>query len=177
MSGFSFRKSLTGAVEQPTQLSEIAKNSVVFQVGDLIRINTAGFIDLVATGEGIAGVIVGVTSKDGVPITPDVDTTDTYTMDSDNQTVATKKKKVAYIPALADFLFFNDADDDLGQTNLLQYFNTNDENDVDFATATDTATAQVRLIQLDPDGDEDLSKGLFQIIESQFAQVAIDGIA
>ena len=76
-----------------------------------------------------------------------------------------------------DFLFFNDADDDLGQTNLLQYFDTNDENDVDFATATDTATKQMRLIELDPDGDGDASKGLFQITESQFAQIATTGAA
>jgi len=175
MSGFRYRKNLDGGSAAPTVMEAVGKNSIVFQIGDLIRINTSGFVDVVDATEGIAGVVVGVVDSKGIRIDPDSGTLDTYTMASDNQTVA--GKKVQFIPALPNYLFYNDSDDTLATTNLLQYFDTNDENDVDVATATDTATAQVRLVALDPDGDANASKGLFQIVKSQFGSIAVSGAA
>ena len=175
MAGFTYRKNLDGSSQSPTVFEVIGKNSIVFQVGDLIRINTSGFADVVDATEHIAGVVVGVVDKNGGRIDADSGALDTYTMASDNQTVA--QKKVRFIPALPNYLFYNDADDTLAQTNLFQFMDTNDENDADVGTATDTSSAQLRLIQLDPDGDGDASKGLFQIVESQFAQVSASNIA
>lgn len=167
MAGFTFRKSLQGA-QEVAQLDLIGANSVVFQVGDLIRVNTSGFAALATAGDLILGVVTGVVSKNRTTIDPDSATLDTYTMASDNQTVA--QKRVKYIPALQDYLFYNDADDSLASTNLFQYFNLNDENDVDVSGSSDSTLSTVRLVQLDPDGDGDASKGLFQIVESFWAQ-------
>lgn len=175
MAGFSYRKNLDGSSQSPTNIYVIGKNSVVFSAGDIIRVNTSGFADIATTGEEIAGVVTTVVTSAGSPVTPDSGTTETWTLASDNQTSA--KRKVGFIPALPNYLFFNDSDDTLAQTNLFQYFDTNDENDVDVATATDTATAQVRLIEIDPDHDSDASKGLFQIVESQFAPISVGNTA
>lgn len=169
MAGFKFRKSLRGDGVVPAQLEIIAGNSVVFQVGDLIRINQDGFASLATAGDLILGVVTGVVDKNGIAIAPDADTTpDIYTMESDNQTVGLKK--VQYIPALQDYLFYNDSDASLSQAQLMQYFPINDENDVDGSTGNDSVLNTVRLVELDPDHDGDASKGLFQIVESFWAQ-------
>lgn len=175
MAGFQYRKNLSGEIGAPTLLDFIIDNSDVIQIGDMVRVNTDGHVTLATTGSTQAGVVVGVVDKNGLRIDPDSGTLDTYTVASDNETVAQKKARI--IPAMPDYLFFNDADDTLATANLLQYFDLNDENDVDVATATDTATAQVRLVQLDPDGDGDASKGLFQIVESQFGTIAVANAA
>lgn len=167
MAGFQFRKSLDGTAA-PAELSLIGANSVVFQVGDLIRVNTGGFAALATAGDLILGVVTGVTDKNDNRTDADAGTLDTYTMASDNQTVA--QEKVRYIPALQPYLFYNDADADLATTNLFQYFPINDENDVDGSTGHDSTLNTVRLIELDPDHDGDASKGLFQIVETFWAQ-------
>jgi len=168
MAGFRYRKNLDGSSQAPTNLNLVGANSVVFQVGDLIRVNTTGFAALVVAGDLVLGVVTGVTTSAGAPVTPDANTTDIYTMAADNQTVALKK--VHYIPALPNYLFYNDSDDTLARTNLFQYFPVNDENDVNGSSSSDTVVDTVRLIEIDPDGDGDASKGLWQITESFFAQ-------
>lgn|SRR3990167_5819753 len=170
MSGFNYRKSLSGSAQVPAELQIIGANSIVFQKGDLIRINNAGFAALLVAGDLVLGVVTGVVDKNGLPIDPDASTIDTYTMASDNQTVA--QNLVQYIPALQDYLFYNDADSALAQTNLMQYMAVNDENDVDPGSASDTVVDTVRLIEIDPDNDGDASKGIFQIVESFWAQNA-----
>lgn len=168
MAGFSYRKSLSGNPYQPAHLHIIGANSIVFQKGDLIRINNVGFAALVTTGDLVLGVVETVTDKNGAPVDNDADTNDTWTMASDNQTVA--QKKVEYIPALADYLFYNDSDDTLAQTNLMQFFPVNDENDVNGSSSSDSTVDTVRLVEIDPDHDADASKGLWQIVESFWAQ-------
>jgi hypothetical protein len=169
MSGFSYRKNIDGSSQSPTNKSLLAAASVVFQVGDLIRVNTSGYAALVTAGDLVLGVVTGVTTKDGTPLTPDSGTQDTYTMASTNVSDATKNYRVHYIPALPNYLFYNDADSDLTQAMLFQYFNVNDENDVDGGSGSDSTLSTVRLIEIDPDGDADASKGLFQIVESFWA--------
>lgn len=170
MAGFSYRKNLDGSSQSPTLLYFNPKASQTIQVGDLVRVNTSGTLSLVATGTEIAGVVQHVVTSAGKAVAPDSGTNDTWTIAASGTTTT---YLVGIIPALPNYLFYNDADDTLAATNNFQYFNTNDENDVDVATATDTATAQVRLIERDPDGDGDASKGLFQIVESQLGQVSV----
>lgn len=163
MSGFSFRKQIDGT--NGYVLFEIlATASVVYQKGDLIRVSNAGKAALVTTGDLVLGVVEGVIDANGAPVAPDSGTTDTWTM------AATTTNKVQYIPALQQYLFFNDSDDTLAQTNLFQYFPVNDENDVNGSSSSDTVLDTVRLIEIDPDHDGDASKGLFQIVESFWAQ-------
>lgn len=170
MSGFSYRKSLSGALYAPAELHILAAPSVVFQVGDLIRIDNAGHAALVTTGDLVLGVVTGVHDKNGIKIAPDSGTTDTWTMASDNITNAAKNYKVSYIPALQDYLFYNDSDDTLAQTNLMQFFPVNDENDVNGSSSSDSTLDTVRLVEIDPDNDGDASKGIWQIVESFWAQ-------
>ena len=168
MAGFKFRKSITGSLEQPTQLSLVGANSVVFQVGDLIRVNNAGRAALVTTGDLVLGVVTGVTDSSGQQaIDPDSGTTDTYTMPSDNVTVALRK--VFYIPALPNYLFFNTADSAVTVADLFMYMAVNDEDQVDPGTKSDTVVDTVRLIEVDPDATGTTGEGLFQISESFWA--------
>jgi len=168
MAGFTYRKNLDGSSQSPTVKNLIGANSVVFQIGDLVRVNTSGFGALVTEGDVILGVVVGVTDKNGGRIDPDSGTLDTYTMASDNQTVA--QKKVHYIPALPNYLFYNDADGNFATTNLFQFADVNDENDIKTSTLHDSTVSQVRIVELDPDGDGDASKCLCQIVESFYSQ-------
>lgn len=171
MAGFSFRKTISGVNVAPAVLTIAGANSVVFQKGDLIRVANDGFGALVTTGDLVLGVVVGVETSAGAPVDPDSGTTDTWTMASDNETVALKR--VRYIPALQDYLFYNDSDDTLARTNLFQFFPVNDENDVNGSSSSDSTIDTVRLIEIDPDGDGDASKGLWQIVESFWAQNAM----
>lgn len=169
MSGFKFRKSLRGS-QEVAELQLLANDSNTFQIGDLIRVDADGHAALATAGDLILGVVTGVVDRNGLAIDPDDGTVDTYTTASDNTTDADKKYKVRYIPALQDYLFYNDADANLAQNQLFQYFPINDENDVDGSTGNDSTLNTVRLIELDPDNDGDASKGLFQIVESFWAQ-------
>jgi hypothetical protein len=176
MAGFAYRKNLDGSSQSPTLLHKIGKSSVTFSVGDLVRVDASGFVDVVDADENsIAGVCQMVVDSDGKAIDTDSGTNDTWTMESDNETV--DQYKVAFIPALPNYIFYNDADDSLTRTMEFQYFDTNNEYQVDVASATDSATAMVKLIERDPDHDGDASKGLFQIVESQFATDAVDTAA
>ena len=85
MSGFNYRKSLSGAAQVPAELQIIGGNSVVFQKGDLIRIDQDGFAGLVTAGDLVLGVVTGVVTNKGVPLDPDSGTLDTWTMGSANE--------------------------------------------------------------------------------------------
>lgn len=175
MSGFAYRKNLDGSAYNPINMRLLGKNSIQFSVGDLIRVNTSGNIDLSDSTEGVAGVVVTVEDANGLPVDPDSGTTETWTMSSTNTTVALHK--VVFIPALPNYLFYNDSDGTLTDTNLFQYADVASSQQVTTGGFTDTATKQVRLIERDPDGDADASKGLFQIVESQFAPISIGNTA
>jgi hypothetical protein len=168
MSGFSFRKSIDG---NPTPIMKeiVGANSIVFQRGDAIRVNTGGFAALVTEGVPTLGIVVGVVDSKGINVEPTTGL-DTWTMASDNQTV--NGYKVQYIPALPQYLFFNDADGSLAVANLFQYADLLNENQVKTSTLTDTATCNVQLVEVDPDGDADASKGLFRFVETFWATAA-----
>jgi len=168
MSGFTLRKRISGPAKDVTLLEIIGANSVVIQKGDVIRVNTSGFGALFVAGDLVLGVVAGVVTRNGVNVAPDSGTLDTWTLTSDNQT--DDQYKIQYIPAIQDYLFYNDSDDTLAQTNLFQYFPLNDENDVDGSNPSDSTLNTVRLVQIDPDGDGDASKGLFQFVETFWAQ-------
>jgi hypothetical protein len=163
MLGFEFRKSLN-ASETPQLLYFIADNSDVITVGDAVKINTDGHAELLTAGAKVAGVVAHVVDANGLPLTPDSGTLHTYTMPSDNETVAQNKVGI-YVGK--DLLFANDSSGSLATTNLMQFFDVTDEDTINQGSASDTA-GQFQLVGLDPDGDGDASKGLFKIAESQF---------
>jgi len=161
MAGFSYRKSLI-TKDEPTLLYFIIDNSGVITLGDAIMINTDGHAVVATAGEEVAGIVACVVDANGIAVEPDSGTTDTYTVDSDNETV--KKYQVGLI--VSPFaLFSNDSSGTLATTNLMQFFDLTDEDTIDQSSASD-ASGQFQLVGLDPDNDGDASKGLFRIAES-----------
>ena len=175
--GFFFRKSLYG-LEHPATMRYIIANSATIKIGDLVRINTAGFAVRAAAGEAGAGVVEGIVDLNGVNVfsprasgvtgttlTPD----DMVAVSSTNQSDATRNVKVdVYIDPAGVLLFYNDADADQAATNDFQYFDSSATgNQITQSTASD-ANGQWQLMQRDPDGDADLSKGLYRLAENQF---------
>lgn len=175
--GFSFRQSLIGT-EHPAPLNFILAGSATVKIGDLVRVNTAGLLVRCATGEVPAGVLVGIVDQNGMNVfSPRAQGTlgATLTYDdqiataSDNATNATKNLKgQVVIDTSGNCLWYNDADGNLAQTNLFQFFDVANGNQVTQASASD-ANGQVQLVELDPDEDGDASKGLFRINENQFS--------
>ena len=72
-----------------TPMPTIIANSGGVRVGDTVVFNTTGFIARAtnAGGQCPAGIVIGVASANGVAVTPDSATTDTWTVAADNQTV------------------------------------------------------------------------------------------
>lgn len=172
MAGFSYRKNLDGSAYVPSLVYVIGKNSVTFTIGDLVRVNTSGFCDVADAGEYVAGVVAQVVTRKGKSKDADSATLHDYTMASDNQTV--DKDMIGFVPALPHYLFYNDADEDIGEENIGMYFDAVSHSQIDGNSHHDTTTKTFRLWGVDPDGDGDDSKGLYQIIESQFGNVDSD---
>ena len=187
-SGFRFYRTLSGA-EKAHPIPYRIANSTTLRVGDLVRLNTAGF--LVASGDtgAVAGVLEGFVNKDGInPFSLGFSTAsgatltgdDTLGTASDNQTATDD-----YIEGLitldpsGDILWLNDADAALAQTNLFQYFDSTDSGRQVAVSGASDANGQLQLILWDPQGSSnvpanpasaDASKGAFRIAENQFGQ-------
>ena len=151
MAGFQYRKSLI-TKDEPTLLYFIIDNSDTLTVGDALKVNTDGHATLAEAGAKVAGILQTVVDKNGRAVAPDSGTTDTWTVASDNET---SDQYEAAIIASKYALFYNDADDTMATTNLLQFYDiVAASNQIDESSASDTA-GQFQLIQLDPDGDAD----------------------
>ena len=162
MAGFQYRKSLI-TKDEPTLVYFIIDNSSTITIGDAIMIDSNGHAVVATAGEEIAGIAAQVVDKNGIAIEPDSGTTDTFTVESDNETDKMYKVGIIMSPFA---LFSNDSSGTLATTNLLQFFDLTDEDTINQSSASDTS-GQFQLIGLDPDNDGDASKGLFRIAESQ----------
>ena len=172
--GFRFRKTIYGK-DTPATLSFRLANSMTVKIGDLVRLNTGGFLVRCETTEVPLGVMVGIVNQSGLnpfalgvnsasaTLTPD----DQVTSSSTNQTAASYLQGEVVIDPAGECLWYNDSSSTLAQTNLLQFFDVANGNQV--TVGGDEANGQVQLIQIDPDGDGDASKGLFRINENQFS--------
>lgn len=172
MAGFTYRKNLDGTNAVPSLLKAIGKNSIEFSKGDAVRVNTSGFVDVAETTEGIIGIVVGVVDAKGLPVAYDSGDIDTWTMASDNQTVAFKE--VVFIPAFGHYAFSCDSDTTIELASIGKYFALNSTSD-GVVTAGESFTIgnlDVQLIGVDPDGDGDVSKGLYRIVKTQMGQSA-----
>lgn len=177
--GFFNKGSAYGELTPTDSRNYIIANSATVKVGDAVRVNNAGFLVRAAAGEAILGVVVGISDLNGLNIfTPQATGTtgstltpdDQIAVSSTNQSDATRNVKgtVRLDPA-GVLYYYNDADGDLAATNELQFFDNNASgNQITQSTASDS-NGQWQLVKRDPDGDADLSKGLFRINESQFS--------
>lgn len=90
---------LGGAVNS-TPMATIIANSGVVRVGDAVVFDSSGFIARAtnASGQCPVGIVVTVATADGVAVTADSGTTDTWTVASDNQTVAQRYAAIEASP-------------------------------------------------------------------------------
>jgi hypothetical protein len=172
MAGFAYRKNLDGSNQAPTLLYLIAKQGIAIAIGDAVRVNTSGFVDVCDAGEGIAGFCVAVVTRKGTAKAVDAGSNDTWTTSADNQTVA--MDMVAFIPALPNYLFYNDADASLAEAYIGMYYDLVSHTQVQGSSRHDTTQKTVRLWEYDPNHESDASEGLFQVVESQFGQDSWD---
>lgn len=175
--GFKRRKSLNG-LEHPAVLEFLLDDSATFTIGDMVRLDSDGLLTVNGAGNTILGVLVGIVDRngmnvfspraqgvDGATLTPD----DTIATSSTNSTNAARGLKgQVELDFGGENLYYNDANGDFTQTHVGACFDLTASGDqVDQGTATD-GSAQVQLLQIDPDGDGDASKGLFRIVEEQY---------
>ena len=170
--GFQYARNMDGSAYVPSLLYYIGKDSVTFTIGDAVRLNTSGYVDICDAGEYVLGVVASVVDSNHKAIDPDSGTLHDYTMDSDNTTSA--QYEVGIIPALPHYLFYNDADEALSSTDVGQYFDLISSSQVDGSSNDDTTTKTCRLWVYDPDSDADYSKGLFNFVESQIYNADCD---
>jgi hypothetical protein len=171
MAGFKFRKNLHGTSATPALMEGVGKISVVFTVGDQVRINTSGYVDLSTADEQIIGIVQSVVDLNGLPIAPDSGTTDTWTMGADNATV---KKTIQFIPTFGDYAFSTDSDTTITIADIGQYFNgsTTSDSVLTSGQSYTIGTLQWQCIGLDPNGDGDASMGLYRCVASQMGQIS-----
>lgn len=142
-------RALVGGVSAPN--STIIANSIVLVLGDAVK-SASGFLtNASVTTAAIAGIVVAVVDKNGLPIDPDSGTADSYTTASDNQTVA---KKYAIIDESPFTIYSFKIDATPGTTtgsNLRNYY-------CDFADKTQlsesssaTTAKVIRTLGVDPD--------------------------
>ncbi len=144
-------------------------NSVTFVIGDLVTVDSDGYLQLVTSSdEPICGVVKGFVQKTGEHVDFASGYNDRITTDSDNATVDMDE---ALVDVGRDIWIQMDADASLAQANLFQYFDTNNSYEVDVGDASDTDGA-LQLIKLDPEGTGDASMGLYRIADHQFGSTA-----
>jgi hypothetical protein len=162
MAGFIYRRSMISA-DQPQLFYFIIDNSDTISVGDAVMLNTDGHVVVATAGEELLGVVQGVVDANGLPVSCDSGTVDTWTVDSDNETVDMCKAAVI-LDKYA--LYSHDVGTDLATTNLMQFADITNEHAINYSSLSDS-NGQFQLVGLDPDSDGDASKGLFKIAESQ----------
>ena len=185
--GFYPRANLLGGANTQPMYDYIIANSTTIKIGDAVRVNTSGFIVRAAAGEAILGVVESIVDANGINVfspratgttgttlTPD----DQVAVSSTNQSDATRNIKVQVkLDPAGQVLYYNDADGDLAATNDFQFFDSSAAgNQITASTNLDT-NGQWQLIKRDPDGDGDLSKGLFRIAEGQLGGMVDSGTA
>lgn len=171
MAGFFYRKHMLGLTTGACAEFIIA-NSQTITVGDSIKLSS-GYATLALAAGPTMGVVLGIVDPNGINIdgeAADVDGTVsgsgqtlTYVAASDNATSKMVKVQVMCDPFA---LFYNDADGSLTQAYVGTFFDVVAASDQIDQSST-TTSGNWQLIELDPDGDSDASKGLFRIAEWQ----------
>lgn len=194
--GFRYYRDVKGNTASPTPIPVRIANSATIRVGDLVRVNTAGFLVGAGVGAPVAGVLVGFRNQNGTnPFSLGYNTGSsgiTLTGDDTLATSATNQTRAEYIlgEVIMDFsgemLWRNKADASQAQTNLLQFFDADSNNrQVTQSTASDS-NGVLQLIVIDPEGttiepnnpgSADATIGLYRINENQFSMGIDTGTA
>jgi hypothetical protein len=86
---FKFHKSLLGAGAPPL-VRVIIDNSDTITLGDMVKVYNAGNAEVATAARPLFGPVHAVVDANGLQPTPDTGTVDTWTVASDNETVALK---------------------------------------------------------------------------------------
>ena len=142
-------------------------NSVSFVLNRFVTI-TSGLLALCTdSDERPLGLLIGFVDKNGGVTDFDSGSTTTVTTEDDNDTDKKIKGIIVDDPAA---LYIIDADDDLAQSNVGQYFDLNNAYQIDVGDAHDSAGA-FQLLALDPQDKDDASLGLYRIAEHELAHL------
>ena len=169
MAGFSYRGQISGA-QDPILENLIITDDETITVGDAVDMQ-AGFVQAAAANERIYGIVVGVVDKNGIDLSNQhVSQTGTWTDSSqcfvaaaDNSTVDMVKAVVCPDPFA---LWYNDTSGTLTTAMLKLFFSLTTAAQVDQGTSNATV-GEMQLWKLNPDEDDDASKGLFHITSWQ----------
>ena len=140
---FEPRGSIAGDLTQALTWFK-ASNGILITAGNAVTLETTGFVDNLANGstEPLLGVAAdtmrGDSSSTEIPVYCDP-----------NQT------------------FYNDTDASLTNANVGEAFRTVSASQIDGSVGAANSAASFILIKRDPDGDADLSKGLFKPYRTQ----------
>ena len=162
--------SLLGGANSGAVRSYIGDNSGVFQRHDAVTLEAGAFVVLGTTGVRLLGVVLGAVDAAGHPASHTSGSTTTWTMTSDNETVAARRLLVQISPFQ---LYSGDPDATIGTTtgsNQSGYVSDIvDEDEIDESTAalasTTTNSAQLHLWGVDPN---DSGNAICNIFESLF---------
>lgn len=169
---FKYRGQLNGA-ENPVILTAIIANSQTVVEGRMTKLqvfSSGGGVLPATAGSTIFGFVQGIVDQKGIDLDNTKETLDgtwssadkSYTASADNMT----DKKIAAKVIIDPFaLFYNDTAGDLAIADKFKFFDLATAAQVADQNGHDTAGA-VQLMELDPDGDGDASKGIFRIAES-----------
>lgn len=183
--GFDYRGSLLGVDASPVNVDVLIDDSATLTMGDAVCIDQDGNLDVVAAGGSVLGVLVGIVDQSGINVfetgrTGGTDGStlsgdDTITVSSTNTSDATRKLagRVALVLP-GNSKWYNDSDGTLAQTNLFQFFDTGSTGDQIASGTASNASGQFQLIEIDPDGDADASKGIFIVNEAQVGPSPLD---
>lgn len=159
-----------------TPMSTLIKNSATVQIGDMVTMNDAGFIARVAETEPVLGVVIGVAQKAGIIVEPDSGTTDTFTMASDNQTVA---MKYAIIDVSPYTIYSANVTGTIGTTvasgRPLAWCDVTDQNDIKETSCSRTITAGGQVLSLGTDPDN--TARLLCVLNESFFKSTLSGVA
>lgn len=143
----------------------VIDNSDVIRIGDFVRAYNAGHIEVAVAARPLFGVVHAVEDIDGLQPTPDSGTLDTFTVASDNETVA---QIAALVDTSIHSVYSCDQDGTLGTTNSSDQvgasFDLADEETVDESTSLRTGPGQLYGWGADP---EDSTRVLVSIMESE----------
>lgn len=157
---------LSGQTE-PIVKSYVINNSATIKAGDFVRLDTNGNVVRATATTNILGSCQGVVDVNGGNVATDSGTNDTWTVASDNETVAMKKALVYVSPTA---VYRVDFSGDIGTTSgsvVGARFDLTDHDTVD-ETSAGTGSAQVALVDTIAD---DADRGEVVIVENQLMGV------
>jgi hypothetical protein len=171
MAGFEYRGHLMGGRQSPGMLTRTIADSETVTKGDAVKLSS-GYLAPCDDDDKVMGIVVGLVDKDGIDLSNtgySLDGTyteggigvETYAAAADNTTENQVQAQIIIDPYA---LFYNDAAGDMTEAEVGTFFDLTDEDQIKNQSGTTDGAFQ--LMEVDPDEDDDMSKGLFRIAES-----------